>query len=147
MLCPEPWPFRSGAGWLAPAAASTVGCAAFCPAGADVTLATAAGAAKDGEFTACGLCDDGVTAGAGAAVAVGELAAADDAAATGAACAGAAPLGELPWLGSTVNTMAAAAAATTNSVMAPAIIPVRKLTSSSWALMAARTPGRMPTAL
>lgn len=143
MLCPEPWPFWSGAGWLACAAASTVGCAAFCPAGADVILATAGGAAKDGEFTACGRCDDGVTAGAVAAVA-GELAAAG---ATGAACAGGAPLGELPWPGSTVNTMAAAAAATTNSVIAPAIIPVRKLTSSSWALMAARTPGRMPAAL
>lgn len=51
----------------------------------------------------------------------------------------------LPWLGSTVITTAAAAAARTRSVTAPAAIPVRKLTSSSRALMAARMPGPEPT--
>lgn len=110
--------------------------------------ATAAGAADEGELTTTGRRDDGVAA--GAAEAVGELAAVGtDAAGIGAACAGAAPLSGPPRLGSTtVNTMAATAAATTTkSVMAPAIIPVRKLTSSSWALMAARTPGPVPAAL
>ena len=56
----------------------------------------------------------------------------------------AAPLTGLPWLGVPVNTTAAAAAATARSVIAPVTIPVRKLTSSSRALMAARTPGREP---
>jgi len=51
----------------------------------------------------------------------------------------------LPWLGSTVTTTAAVAAARTTSVIAPAIAPVRKLTSSSRALMAARMPGHEPT--
>jgi hypothetical protein len=50
----------------------------------------------------------------------------------------------LPWLGVTVSTTAAAAAATTRSVTAPVITPVRKLTSSSRALMAARMPGHEP---
>lgn len=50
----------------------------------------------------------------------------------------------LPWLGSTVNATAAAAAARTRSVSAPAVTPVRKLTSSSRALMAARMPGHEP---
>lgn len=68
-------------------------------------------------------------------VAAGELAAAG---------VPAAPFTGLPWLGVTVKRTAAAAAATARSVIAPVIIPVRKLTSSSLALMAARTPGREP---
>jgi hypothetical protein len=50
----------------------------------------------------------------------------------------------LPWVGVTVSTTAAAAAATARSVTAPVITPVRKLTSSSRALMAARMPGHDP---
>jgi hypothetical protein len=75
---------------------------------------------------------DGVAAGTAAA---GELAAAGLPAAlvTG-----------LPWLGVTVSTTAAAAAATARSVTAPVITPVRKLTSSSLAFMAARIPGHEP---
>jgi hypothetical protein len=52
----------------------------------------------------------------------------------------------LPLLGITVSTTAAVAAARTRNVIAPAITPVRKLTSSSRALMAARMPGHEPTA-
>lgn len=51
----------------------------------------------------------------------------------------------LPLLGITVSTTAAVAAARTRSVIAPAVTPVRKLTSSSRALMAARMPGHEPT--
>jgi hypothetical protein len=51
----------------------------------------------------------------------------------------------LPWPGITVSRTAAAAAAKTRSVIAPAVTPVRKLTSSSRALMAARMPGHEPT--
>jgi len=51
----------------------------------------------------------------------------------------------LPWLGVTVSTTAAVAAPRTRSAAAAAIIPLRKLTSSSRALMAARMPGREPT--
>jgi hypothetical protein len=50
----------------------------------------------------------------------------------------------LPWLGVTVSTTAAAAAARARSVTAPVITPARKLTSSSRALMAARMPGHEP---
>lgn len=56
----------------------------------------------------------------------------------------AAPFTGLPWLGVTVSTTAAAAAVMTRSVIAPVIIPLRKLTSSSRALMAARMPGHEP---
>jgi hypothetical protein len=52
----------------------------------------------------------------------------------------------LPWLGVTVSTTAAAAAARARSVTAPVITPARKLTSSSRALMAARMPGHEPAA-
>jgi hypothetical protein len=52
----------------------------------------------------------------------------------------------LPWLGITVRTTAAVAAARTSSVTAPAVTPARKLTSSSRALMAVRMPGHEPTA-
>jgi hypothetical protein len=69
------------------------------------------------------------------------------AAATGALVAvGTARFTGLPWLGITVRTTAAVAAATASSVTAPAAIPVRKLTSSSRALMAVRMPGHEPTA-
>lgn len=51
----------------------------------------------------------------------------------------AAPVTGPPWLGITVIT-AAAAAARPRSVIVPVIIPARKLTSSSRALMAARMP-------
>jgi hypothetical protein len=84
--------------------------------------------------------DAAVTGTVTAAELAAELAA--DFAATGVP---AAPLTGLPWLGVPVNTTAAAAAATARSVIAPVTIPVRKLTSSSRALMAARTPGREPT--
>jgi hypothetical protein len=50
----------------------------------------------------------------------------------------------LPWLGTTVSTSAAVAAARTRNVTAPASTPVRKLTSSSRALTAARIPGHEP---
>jgi hypothetical protein len=77
---------------------------------------------------------DGVVTGT-AAAAAGELTAAGVPAAlvTG-----------LPWLGVTVSRTAAAAAAKARSVTAPVITPVRKLTSSSRALMAARMPGHDP---
>jgi len=52
---------------------------------------------------------------------------------------------ELPWLGSTVITTAAVAAASVRSVIAPVNTPARKLTSSSRALTAARMPGHEPT--
>jgi hypothetical protein len=81
-----------------------------------------------------GVRGDGVVTGT-AAAATWELAAADVPAVlfTG-----------LPWLGVTVSTTAAAAAARARSVTAPVITPVRKLTSSSRALMAARMPGHEP---
>jgi hypothetical protein len=50
----------------------------------------------------------------------------------------------VPWLGRTVRTTAAVAAAKTRSAIAPVTIPVRKLTSSSRALMAVRMPGHEP---
>ena len=80
-------------------------------------------------------------AGVGGATAVTGTVAAGELAAAGVP---AAPFTGLPWLGVTVNTTAAAAAATARSVIAPVTIPVRKLTSSSRALMTARTPGREP---
>jgi hypothetical protein len=55
-----------------------------------------------------------------------------------------APFTGLPWLGSTVSMTAAVAAARARKAITPVIIPVRKLTSSSRALMAARTPGHDP---
>lgn len=78
----------------------------------------------------------------GDAVVTGTAAAAELTAAGGPA----APFTGLPWLGVTVSTTAAAAAATARSVTAPVITPVRKLTSSSRALMAVRMPGHEPTA-
>jgi hypothetical protein len=99
----------------------------------------AAGAADAGELTTrrlrAGVRGVGAVTGT-AAPATGELAA------TGVP---AAPLTGLPWLGVTVSTTAAAAAVRARSVIAPVIIPLRKLTSSSRALMAARTPGHEPT--
>jgi hypothetical protein len=77
---------------------------------------------------------DGVVSGTAAAAAA-ELTA---------ACVPAALFTGLPWLGVTVNTMAAAAHAMARSVTAPVMTPVRKLTSSSRALMAARMPGHEP---
>jgi hypothetical protein len=91
-----------------------------------------------GAFAARDLVADGRGDGAAAgpvAPAAGELAAAG---------APAALFAGLPWLGVTVSTTAAVAAPRTRSVAAAAIIPVRKLTSSSRALMAARMPGREP---
>jgi hypothetical protein len=106
-------------------------CGTACAAGA------AAGDAAELTFRRlwAGVRGDGVVAGT-AAAATAELTAAGVPAAlfTG-----------LPWLGVTVSTMAAAAAATARSVTAPDITPVRKLTSSSRALMAARMPGHEPT--
>jgi hypothetical protein len=128
--------------------ACAAGCAVYRSAGADVTRATAAGGAGGagaagaaGEFAASALRADGPAAGTVEALAAGELAAA------GVAGAAPPPPNGLPWLGRTVNTTAAAAAATTTSVIAPAIMPVRKLTSSSCALTAARTPGQVPAAV
>ncbi len=57
----------------------------------------------------------------------------------------AAPITGLPWLGIAVTTTAAVAAARTASVIVPVITPVRKLISSSRALMAARMPDPEPT--
>jgi hypothetical protein len=55
------------------------------------------------------------------------------------------PIGR-PWLGDTASTTIAVAAATATSAIAPVIMPVRKLISSSRALTAARMPGHEPTA-
>ena len=49
-----------------------------------------------------------------------------------------------PWLGETASTTIAVTPATARSVIAPVIMPVRKLISSSRALMAARIPGDEP---
>ncbi|HEX3515875.1 MAG TPA: hypothetical protein VHT26_17925 [Trebonia sp.] len=100
-------------------------------------MGAATGAVADaGEVTSRRLLADvgGVAAVTGT-VAAGELAA---------AAVPAALFTGLPWLGVTVSTTAAAAAATARSVIAPVTIPVRKLTSSSRALMTARTLGREP---
>jgi hypothetical protein len=103
-----------------------------------VYCAAGAAAGEAGELTFRRLCagvrGDGVVTGTTAAAA-GELTAAGvpAALATG-----------LPWLGVTVSTTTAAAAARARSVTAPVITPVRKLTSSSRALMAARMPGHDP---
>ena len=51
-----------------------------------------------------------------------------------------------PWPDDTVITTAAVAAAKARSAIAPVVIPVRKLTSSSRAFTAARMPGHGPTA-
>jgi hypothetical protein len=80
----------------------------------------------------------------GDAAVTGTVTAAELAAELAAAGVPTAPLTGLPWLGVTVSMTAAAAAATARSVIAPVTIPLRKLTSSSRALMAARTPGREP---
>jgi hypothetical protein len=105
----------------------------YCGAG----CAAAAGAEDAGALTTrrlrAGVRGVGAVTGTTAA-ATGELAAAG---------VPAAPLTGLPWLGVTVSTTAAAAVRT-RSVIAPVIIPLRKLTSSSRALMAARMPGHEP---
>jgi len=85
--------------------------------------------------------------GGGADVRADDSAAGTEAAVTGeldAAGTAAAAFAVPPWPGSTVIMTTAVAAATTRSEIAPVIIPVRKLTSSSRALMAARKPGRAP---
>jgi hypothetical protein len=106
----------------------------YCGAG----CAAAAGAEDAGALTTrtlrAGVRGVGAVTGTTAA-ATGELAAAG---------VPAAPLTGLPWLGVTVSTTPAAAAVRTRSVIAPVIIPLRKLTSSSLALMAARMPGHEP---
>jgi hypothetical protein len=79
---------------------------------------------------------DGAATGTTTAAATGELAVVG---------APAARFTGLPWLGITVSTTAAAAAARTKSAITPAVTPVRKLTSSSRALTAARMPGHEPT--
>jgi hypothetical protein len=106
----------------------------YCGAGS----AAAAGAEDAGELTTrrlrAGVRGVGAVSGT-AAAATGELVAAGTAAA---------PFTGLPWLGVTVSATAAAAAVMTRSEIAPVIIPLRKLTSSSRALMAARMPGHEP---
>jgi len=89
-----------------------------------------------------------LAAGRGRPVARGVGAAAGTAAAATGDLAGGAPAARLtwaPWLGIIVTTTATAAAARTRSVTDPASTPVRKLTSSSLVLTAARKPGHEPT--
>jgi hypothetical protein len=111
---------------------------AACVAGAAAYWRAEAGSDGFGELAFRGPAaderGDGVVTGAAAG---GELAAAD---------ARAAALARLPWPGATASRTTAATAATTRSVTPAAVIPVRKLTSSSQALTAARTPGPEPAA-
>jgi hypothetical protein len=106
----------------------------------------AADADDDGEPPSRGRCA-GVRSGDG--VGNGDGAADGTATATGdvttdgvpaVSCAG------RPWPDDTVITTAAVAAAKARSAIAPVVIPVRKLTSSSRAFTAARMPGHGPTA-
>jgi hypothetical protein len=107
-------------------------------AGAPPALADETGGTDAGELAG----------GRGRPVARGVGAAAGTVAAATGELAGGAPAARLtwaPWLGIIVTTTATAAAARTRSVTDPASTPVRKLTSSSLVLTAARKPGHEPT--